>query len=111
MVKRPRRMYSFGRRIRVRGSALTGGDGLARLVEVTSYVGYQGAALLEVCDSSHQDNDDEGPSGIDDSGVVVDPGDLAGFVRDANVLRHAGRDTFVEFLALENLDHLRGRRG
>src|SRR5580704_10259778 len=81
---------------------------LARLVEIARYIGDQRAALFEVSDSTHQHDDDKRPLGVDDSRIVMDLGDLAGFVRDANVLRHTCRDSFVEFLALQNLNHLRG---
>src|SRR5580704_8408370 len=80
---------------------------LSRLIEIARYIGDQRTALFEVSDSTHQHDDDERPVGVDDSCVVMDLGDLAGFVRDENVLWHAGGNALVEFLTFKDFDHLR----
>ena len=74
-------------------------------MERPGYLRDERLAFLLVVDASHEYNDDVGPLGKDDPGVVLDARDASGLVSDRHVARQSGRDGIVETLTLEDFNH------
>lgn len=94
---------SNGEKKRRRGVGRASLDGLE---EQVSDIGHEGGAVFEVGKATDKDREDERAGSVDDGGVVVNLGDFAGFVGDFGARRKAGGNPFIEFLALEDGEHL-----
>jgi hypothetical protein len=80
---------------------------LAEAVNIAADVSDQRAAYFEVGYSTNEDYQDKWAPGVNDSGVVVNFGEVVGFVGHART----GGDAFFEGLALEDFAHLAGGVG
>lgn len=82
-------------------TALLGG-----LIKFARDVGHQRRANLGVGDSSHENYQHKRPRRKYDRGVVMNLGDLAGFVGHADTRRQPSGNALVELLPLQNFNHL-----
>src|SRR5437868_3018964 len=75
-------------------------------VQQTGDVGNQGRTLLEVIDSAHEDYQHEWLWRVNDGCIVVNFGDLPGFMRYSRADRQPCGNALVESLLLQDADHL-----
>src|SRR6266849_4827273 len=74
---------------------------LRRLVNPASDIGHERGAFFRFGHAAHENHQNKRTGGVDDGCVVVELGELAGFMGDASARRKSCRNGFIEFLARE----------